>query len=36
MRAVLEDALYGLFIAAIIIAIILFSSGTSKFLYIDF
>lgn len=36
MKKILGDAIYGLIIAALLIAAILFSSGTSTFLYIDF
>jgi hypothetical protein len=36
MRDMLVDAAYGLVIAALIMLIIMFSSGTTKFLYIDF
>jgi hypothetical protein len=36
LKSSLKDALFGLTVAALLIAIILFSSGTTKFVYIDF
>jgi hypothetical protein len=36
MREFNKDMLYGFVVAALLIIIILFSSGTTKFVYIDF
>jgi hypothetical protein len=36
LNNLLKDAIYGLTIAVLLIVIILFSSGTTKFVYIDF
>jgi hypothetical protein len=36
LNNLLKDALYGFTIAVLLIVIILFSSGTTKFVYIDF
>jgi hypothetical protein len=36
MKELAKDMAYGLAIALILLAIIMFSSGTTKFVYIDF